>query len=156
MKESTGAISSIYIIMFFIVIMFGFIISTMSYYKSYKINNSIVAAIEDYGGYNSRSIDEIAKRLKSYGYNSKKEISCGVENSATEILVNETSSGRARGYCVSIVDESTNGNFEYYSYKISTYLMFDFGLFSIKFPYKMSARSMTMYNCYGLSCGVGD
>ena len=34
MKESTGAVSAIYVVIFFVVIMFGFIISTLSYYKS--------------------------------------------------------------------------------------------------------------------------
>ena len=47
MKESTGAVSAIYVVIFFVIIMFGFIISTLSYYKSYKINNSLTAAIEE-------------------------------------------------------------------------------------------------------------
>ena len=64
MKESTGAISSIYIIIFFIVIMFGFVISIFNYYKSYKVNNSITATIEDYGGFNRKSMSAIDKKLK--------------------------------------------------------------------------------------------
>ena len=63
MKESTGSVASIYIIIFFVVIIFGFITSIISYYKGYKINNSLTAAIEDYGGFNGESQEEIEKRL---------------------------------------------------------------------------------------------
>ena len=159
MKESTGAISSVYIIIFFIVIMFGFILSTLSYYKSYKVNNSLIAAIEDYGGYNSKSKEEITKRLKSYGYNTNAKIKCTTNSDSEKIIdgdgkVISNQSYDADGYCVSIVDESNNGDFEYYSYKVSTYLILDFGIFNFKFPYKMSTRSTTMFNCFGINCGV--
>ena len=75
MKESTGSVAAIYIVIFFIVIMFGFILSTLSYYKSYKINNSLSAAIDDYGGFNAKSKEEIERRLTWFGY-SISDVSC--------------------------------------------------------------------------------
>lgn len=171
MKESTGAVSAIYVVIFFVIIMFGFIISTLSYYKSYKINNSLTASIEDYGGFNSSSKEEIEKRLTSYGY-TRSDITCKTKNPTDEkfvkadgTIINEDAKTEAtsdelgyKGYCVYIVDDTPNKGeegaipFEYYSYKVTTNLVLDFGLFDFRVPYNMSSRTSTMYSCYGSNC----
>ena len=168
MKESTGSVSAIYVVIFFVVIMFGFIISTWSYYKSYKINNSLTAAIEDYGGFNSLSKNEIEKRLTSYGY-TRGDVRCnedsgtlvGIDGSGNIIFPANNDNKGYRGYCVYLVDDTPNSkdgetkvNYEYYSYKVTTSLVLDFGLFDFRFPYQTSSRSSTMYSCYGgvLNC----
>ena len=165
MKESTGAVSAIYVVIFFVIIMFGFIISILSYYKSYKINNSLTAAIEDYGGFNSKSKEEIEKRLTSYGY-TRGDVKC---NDADGSLVGISDTGEVvfpatndnkgyRGYCVYIVDDTPNKGsndailYEYYSYKITTSMTLDFGLFDFNVPIKMSSHTSTMYSCYGINC----
>ena len=168
MKESTGAVSAIYVVIFFVIIMFGFIISTLSYYKSYKINNSLTAAIEDYGGFNSKSKDEIEKRLTSYGY-TKGNVKCndadgslvGINDSGEVIFPATNDSKGYKGYCVYIVDGTpepeegkTKTDYEYYSYKVTTSMTLDFGLFNFNLPIKMSSLTSTMYSCYGgvLNC----
>ena len=181
MKESTGAVSAIYVVIFFVIIMFGFIISTLSYYKSYKINNSLTAAIEDYGGFfksknedgteRDSSYKEIEKRLTSYGY-TRSDIICKTKNPTDEkfvkadgSIINEDGKTEAtsselgyKGYCVYIVDDTPNKGengaipFEYYSYKVTTGMTLDFGLFNFNLPIKMSSRTSTMYSCYGSNC----
>lgn len=164
MKESTGAVSAMYIVIFFVIIIFGFIISTLSYFKSYKINNSLTAAIEDYGGFNKLSKAEIEKRLTSYGY-TKGDVTCDSSNNNlvgidknNKIILPATNENKGyKGYCVYVVDDSGNNprkQYEYYSYKVITYMTLDFGLFDINVPAKMSSRTSTMYRCYGdkLNC----
>ena len=124
MKESTGAVSSIYIVIFFIVIMFGFVISIFNYYKSYKVNNSITAIIEDYGGFNNKSMDAIDKKLKTLGYN-RDIITCrapksgekliALDNDNINLLNGKSNDLGYKGYCVYIVDESEDGKYTYYS-----------------------------------------
>ena len=49
MRESIGTVSLLNFIIFFIFLVFAFLMGTFSYYKAYRVNNSIVAAIEKYG-----------------------------------------------------------------------------------------------------------
>lgn len=162
MKESTGAVSAIYVVIFFVIIMFGFIISTLSYYKSYKINNSLTAAIEDYGGFNSLSKNEIEKRLTSYGY-TRGNVNCndsdgslvGVSKSGEVIFPATNETKGYKGYCVYILNDKSSDDavdYEYYSYKVTTSMTLDFGLFDFNLPIKMSSRTSTMYSCYGGNC----
>ena len=169
MKESTGAVSAIYVVIFFVIIMFGFIISTLSYYKSYKINNSLTAAIEDYGGFNSYSMEEIEKRLTSYGY-TRSDKGCSISDNdfnnnrvrlvkADGSIINDSKSASTdelgyRGYCVYIVNDKSSDtavDYEYYSYKVTTSMTFDFGLFDVNVPIKISSHTSTMYSCYNSS-----
>ena len=162
MKESTGAVSAIYVVIFFVIIMFGFIISTLSYYKSYKINNSLTAAIEDYGGFNSMSKEEIEKRLTSYGY-TRGDVKCndaagslvGINDSGEVVFPATNDSKGYKGYCVYIINDKTSDigvEYEYYSYKVTTSMTLDFGLFNFNLPIKMSSHTSTMYGCYGNNC----
>lgn len=170
MKESTGAVSAIYIVIFFVVIMFGFIISTLSYFKSYKINNRLTAAIEDYGGFNNLSKDEIEKRLTTYGY-TRGNLSCKINDTSKEkfvksdgTIINDENKKVAssdelgyKGYCVTLVDDRSADDkpeYEYYSYKVTTSMTLDFGLFDFNIPIRMSSRTSSMYRCYGdkLNC----
>lgn len=162
MKESTGSVAAIYIVIFFIVIMFGFILSTLSYYKSYKINNSLSAAIDDYGGFNAKSKEEIEKRLTSYGY-SRSNVNCKKRDNAKLIQITESGieliSGRksskelgTNGYCVYLVNDSKDDSYTYYSYKVATYMTLDFGIVDFKIPYQITSNTTTMYSCYGINC----
>lgn len=161
MKESTGAVSSIYIVIFFIVIMFGFVISIFNYYKSYKVNNSITAIIEDYGGFNNKSMNAIEKKLKTLGYNRDK-VTCkapkadekliALDGDNINLLNGKSNRLGYKGYCVYIVDEAVDGNYTYYSYKVSTYLTLNLGIFNLKIPYQITTNTVVMYSCYGTNC----
>lgn len=56
------------IIILFILIVFAFLMGTLSYYKGYKINNRIVGSIEKFEGYNELTIEEINRTLGTFGY----------------------------------------------------------------------------------------
>lgn len=169
MKESTGSVSAIYVVIFFVIIIFGFIISTLSYYKSYKINNSLTAAIEDYGGFNNLSKEEIERRLTTYGY-TRSNISCRVGHDdftnnvrlvkSDGTIIDEEGTFDSndlgyKGYCVYVVDDTPDAkddeikiNNEYYSYKVTTSMTLDFGLFDFNIPIRMSTHTSTMYSCF--------
>lgn len=161
MKESTGSVASIYIVIFFIVIIFGFIASILNYYKTYKINNAITSAIEDYGGFSSVSKEEIEKRLNTYGYKRLKNIKCddeglvAIDNNGN-IIIRKDGEGTLNrgytGYCVNIVSvKKENNPYEYYYYKVKTAFGIDFSFGStISLP--VTTKTATMYSCFGFNC----
>lgn len=59
------------LIIIFIVIVFGFLAGTMSYYKAFKINNRIITAIEKFEGNNQLAQQEINNVLSTLGYSSE-------------------------------------------------------------------------------------
>lgn len=106
-------------IILFIVIVFGFLAGTMSYYKAYKINNRIVHAIEKFEGYNSLAKAEIDKVLGTFGY-SVENLSCVKErNNMTNVSLGEN-----YRYCIYISDTSISKG-EYYRYGVLTYMNID-------------------------------
>lgn len=163
MKESTGSVASIYIIIFFIVILFGFITSIMSYYKAYKINNSLTGTIDDYGGFNEQSMEDIENKLTTYGYN-RRNINCKARDNAKIVDIvdgkYQTYEGDAtpkgyKGYCVYLVDETGNKEdtaYTYYSYQIITYFTIDFPIVNDILKLPISTKTSTMYSCYGQNC----
>lgn len=161
MKESTGSVASIYIVIFFIVIIFGFIASIINYYKAYKINNAMTGAIEDYGGFSRASKEEIEKRLNTYGYKRLKNIKCddeglvAIDNSG-DVTIRKNGDGTDNrgytGYCVNIVSvKSENSPYEYYYYKVKTALGIDFS-FGATISLSVSTKTATMYSCFGINC----
>lgn len=68
MKQGIGMSVTINIIAIFIVITFAFLIMTLNYYKSYKVNNYVSESIEKYEGYNDLAIKDIDKKLDILGY----------------------------------------------------------------------------------------
>ena len=161
MKESTGSIASIYIVIFFIVIIFGFVASILNYYKAYKISNAITGAIEDYGGFSSISKEEIEKRLNTYGYKRLKNIRCDDEGLVVldnngNITIRKNGDGTLdrgyTGYCVNIVSvKDENDPYEYYYYKVKTALGIDF-TFGMSISLPVTTKTSTMYSCFGINC----
>ena len=177
MKESTGSLASLYIIIFFVTIIIGFFMTTLSYYKSYKVNNSITSIIEDNGGFHYNSLLLIEKKLLNYGYNINNEIKCEKPDESKELLLSlkwkkvkglKTSATSDelgyKGFCIYLVNDAlgsiedidsgtikeSNIRFQYYHYRITTYMRMDFGIFDIDVPYRFSSTTSTMYNCYGM------
>ena len=143
--------------------MFGFIVSILNYYKSYKINNSITSIIDDSSGFHYSSRKKIDDKIKSYGYKINTNINCSEELGGAKLLSlasddvtfapNGSSDLGYKGYCVYLVDDSKDPSipYKYYSYKIVTYMTLDFGIFNITVPYRFTSSTSTLYNCYGLS-----
>lgn len=161
MKESTGSVASIYIVIFFIVIIFGFVASILNYYKTYKINNAITGAIEDYGGFSNASKEEIEKRLNTYGYKRLQNIRCedeglvAIDNNGN-VTIRKNGDGTNNrgytGYCVNIVSaKNENDAYEYYYYKVKTAFGIDFS-FGATISLPVTTKTATMYSCFGLNC----
>ena len=68
MKQGIGEIATLNIIIIFIVIVFGLLSATISYYKAFKVNTRILDIIEKYEGYNEFSRSEIERSLDTIGY----------------------------------------------------------------------------------------
>ena len=68
MKQGIGEIATLNIIIIFIVIVFGLLSATISYYKAFKVNTRILDRIEKYEGYNDFSRSEIERSLDTIGY----------------------------------------------------------------------------------------
>jgi hypothetical protein len=81
MRESIGTVTLLNFIIIFIFIIFAFLMGTFSYYKAYKVNNYMVAAIEKYEGFNKLSYEEIENKLANMGYESM-EIKCPAKSRA--------------------------------------------------------------------------
>lgn len=114
MKQGVGFSVTINIIAIFIVVTFAFLVTTLNYYKAYKINNAITSSIEKYEGYNDLAVTEIEGKLTSLGYvNSKKD--CANANLNKNIA--------KFSYC--IYELNLNKNTGKFKYKIVTYLNFN-------------------------------
>ena len=68
MRQAIGHVPLYTIIMIFIVITFGFLSATLTYYKAFKLNSRIAYQLEKFEGYNSESIAAINADLSSLGY----------------------------------------------------------------------------------------
>lgn len=112
MKESIGYTATLNIIIVFLSIIFTFLVASLIYYKSHKVTNIVINAIEKYEGYNSGSEEEIVKGLSSLGY-AKKKLNCASSSGTCGLVENSSN-----GYCVYLCEED-----KYYYYKIRTNMM---------------------------------
>lgn len=130
MRQSIGMHAQLNLIVVFIAVVFGLISASLSYYKAFKINNTIVNSIEKYEGYNTLSQTEISNNLEGLGY-PKKTVSCdGAEN--------------LEGYCV-YLDSITkkDGNVKSYSYEVITYMNIELPIFNmLRIPVKASTTQI--------------
>lgn len=116
MKQGIGFSVTINIIAVFIVVTFAFLVTSLNYYKAYKVNNVIAASLEKYEGYNKLSSAEIDRKLTSLGYiggNSRCPSKSGKE------LVTKISN--KHNYC--LYKEIVRG--KDYKYTIVTYINFN-------------------------------
>ncbi len=162
MRESIGTVSLLNFIIFFILLIFAFLAGTLSYYKAYRINNSMVAAIEKYEGFNPMSYDEISNQLYSYGYEPHK-ITCAAtvkHNGRDGYLVNKNgnkvtnTSSYNYGYCVYRYENDTiyktkSGALattdRYDSYEVITYMSFKFPVVQDILKLRVTSRTARIY-----------
>lgn len=112
MKQGIGFSVTINIIAIFIVVTFAFLVATLNYYKTYKINNAITSSIEKYEGYNDLAKTEIEEKLTSLGY----------VNGSVKCKNNNLNNSKF-SYCIYELD--LNQNTGKFKYKIVTYLNFN-------------------------------
>jgi len=170
MRQSMGTTFMLNFIILFIFLVFAFLAGTLSYYKAYRINNSIVNAIERFEGYNEYSISEINIKLQNLAYetqNLKYDISryCPQEWKTAAQKVNEfnrvgylVDDNRGRGengYCIYLYEKDNNfattaGDVEttdnYYTYGVLTYLQFQFPGLQYVLRIPIFSRTNRMYH----------
>ena len=117
------------IIILFVIIVFGFLAGTLSYYKAFRVNNKIVSALEKYEGYNAFSKEEIEIRLSTLGY-ALQPLNCKEEYRGMHLV----SLGENFSYCV-YISETNPKKGEYYNYGVLTYMNIDLPVINmIKLP----------------------
>lgn len=116
MKESISYTYLLNMMLVFIFVSFSVVMVTISYTKAYRINSKIADAIEDAEGYNEKSVNEINRLIRAFGYQ-QPNITC--KERSTGVVV-ETD---IKGICIYEIDSD-----DYYSYGITTYMLFDLPL----------------------------
>lgn len=116
MKESISYTYLLNMMLVFIFVSFSVVMVTISYSKAYRINSKIADAIEDAEGYNEKSVNEINRLIRAFGYQ-QPNITC--KERSTGVVV-ETD---IKGICIYEIDSG-----DYYSYGITTYMLFDLPL----------------------------
>lgn len=167
MRESIGTVSLLNFVLFFIFLVFAFLMGTMSYYKAYRINNSMVSAIEKYEGFNALSKAEIDNKIKTLGYNPS-NFRCDTErvseSGPTGVLVNskgevvdDISNLDYRGYCVylynndiinydELSDASSPTPDQYDTYEVMTIISFQFPVVQDILKLRVTAKTDRIYN----------
>lgn len=116
MKESISYTYLLNMMLVFIFVSFSVVMVTISYTKAYRINSKIADTIEDAEGYNEKSVNEINRLIRAFGYQ-QPNITC--KERSTGVVV-ETD---IKGICIYEIDSG-----DYYSYGITTYMLFDLPL----------------------------
>ena len=116
MKESISYTYLLNMMLVFIFVSFSVLLCVFSYSKAFRVNSKIAGALEKAEGYNDLSEEEIARLIRSLGYQ-QFDINCSDKNG------NEAISGTT-GYCFYEFEETVNG-IDYVYYGITTYMAFD-------------------------------
>lgn len=137
MRQGVGFSVTINIIAIFIVVTFAFLVTSLNYYKAYKINNAISDSIEKYEGYNELAIKEIDSKLSSLGYIDNK---AGCNNN--NLSFNDST--YKNSYC--IYEETTKNN--KFKYKVVTYINFNIPIVNkvINLPVKTTTESIYYFS----------
>lgn len=142
MKSSIAYTQTLNIIIVFIVVVFSFMLSALTYYKAYKVSNSVAQVIEKYEGYNELSEQKILETMKSLGYNSGK-LNCSetLENCS---LIDANHSKGTNGYCAYKCTDSTDS--AYYYYKVTTGLFINIPIVNNLVTAKVSTVTDRIYD----------
>ena len=128
MKEAIGSIPLYNFIIIFIVITFGFLAETLTYYKAFKVNSRIAYALEEFEGYNSESIEEINRVLDSMGYRIGNDVTCNSRKNMTTVNTKDLNYPVCL-YESPITSKVNNGEvktqYGYFNYGIVTYIYLD-------------------------------
>lgn len=153
MKEGIGSIVLYNMIIIFILIVFGLLSATLSYYKAFKVNNRILASIDKFEGFNAPAKEEINNTLTGLGYHIK---------SSSDVCKNtrkdaELASGQDNNffYCVYLFKDDTGGNDKgrknddkeplYYNYSVVSYIYIDLPIAG-QFKIPVHTKGERIYN----------
>lgn len=134
MREGIGSVFLYNMIILFIIIVFGLLSATISYYKAFKVNERLLYMIDKFEGYNQFSEAEMEQFLSSIGYTYSPTGQNGcpsIMNGGTLL----TAENAKHLYCVYYYSDdrgsqeagTTNGDNEpiYYNYAITSYIYVD-------------------------------
>ena len=135
MKESISYTYLLNMMLVFIFVSFSVVMVTISYTKAYRINSKIADAIENAEGYNEKSVNEINRLIRAFGYQ-QPNITC--KERSTGVVV-ETD---IKGICIYEIDSG-----DYYSYGITTYMPFDLPLVNmLRIPVYNTTEKIYKFN----------
>lgn len=100
MRESIGSVFLYNMIFLFIIIVFGVLSATISYYKAFKVNERLLYSIDKFEGYNRLSQIEMENYLSSIGYTSEGkgvQSACASERDGATLIRSNSSTHL---YCV--------------------------------------------------------
>lgn len=134
MREGIGSVFLYNIIILFVIIVFGLLSATISYYKAFKVNERLLYSLDKFEGYNRFSKEEMEDFLVSIGYtyNPDGQNECPEEKGGG-ILIRANNTSYL--YCVyyhsddrgSQEKDELNGDREpiYYNYAVTSYIYAD-------------------------------
>ncbi|MBR2841031.1 MAG: hypothetical protein IKF01_04080 [Bacilli bacterium] len=154
MRQSIGSTFLYNMIFVFILIVFGLLTATLSYYKGYKVNTRILKAIKDNSGYNDKSRKEIERVLKGIGYTIEssgvQSTGCPEKRGNLEAKKDLSSSYL---YCVyynphDVSKKDKENGKNYYSYSVVTYIYIDLPIIgNLKIPVYSKGERIYQFNC---------
>ncbi len=125
MRQGIGETFTYNMIIIFIIIVFGILSATISYYKAYKVNARILASIEKFEGYNELARTEIDNTLKTIGYTPSDGSVCAASRGKGKLEPQDSNFF----YCVYYFNNDTpndeknkDGEFLYYNYSVVSYI----------------------------------
>lgn len=154
MRESIGSVFLYNIIIIFIIIVFGVLSATISYYKAFKVNERLLYSIDKFEGYNKYSAKEMEEYLSSIGYTSTSDgqSECASERDGGTLV---KSSRATHLYCVYYFDDDRgtneknreNGDKEpiYYNYALVSYIYVELPIVG-KFKVPVYTKGERIYN----------
>ena len=131
MREGIGSTFLYNIIILFVIIVFGLLSATISYYKAFKVNERLLASLEKFEGYNQFSKAEMEDFLVSigYSYNPDGQSECPSEKNGGVLIQAKNTTYL---YCVYYFEDDRGSNEEddlngdeeptYYSYAVTSYI----------------------------------
>lgn len=134
MREGIGSVFLYNMIILFIIIVFGLLSATISYYKAFKVNERLLYIIDKFEGYNQFSEAEMEQFLTSIGYTYSPtgQDGCPATRNGGTLL---TAKNAKHLYCVYYYSDDrgsqesgrTNGDNEpiYYNYALTSYIYVD-------------------------------
>lgn len=138
MRESFGSVFTYNIIIVFLLIVFAFLLGTVSYFKAFKVNNHIANAIEKFEGYNSLAVREIDNALITVGYRMEADFECPVR----EGTLLEAPTGVRHRYCIYLQEETNN----YRTYGILTFMNMDLPVIGQVMRLPIYSKTIRLYN----------
>lgn len=154
MRESIGSVFLYNIIIIFIIIVFGLLSATISYYKAFKVNERLLYSLDKFEGYNRFSKQEMEDFLASIGYtyNPDGQSECPAEKNGGTLIRSGSSKYL---YCVYYHSDDRgnnekgrlNGDKEpiYYNYSVTSYIYADLPIVG-QFKLPIYTKGERIYN----------